>query len=266
MPSQLISSSPDMTGATHAGSASAVLGTELLKLRTVRAPLMLVTVGVLMTAFFALQPVFDSGREGAPSIGTAASMLTMLSAAGRGQLLALVIGVLTVTGERRHQTLTATLLQSPHRIRLLYAKAVAAALAGLLLGLLSLAVAGGVAMTSGALRGSLVNDDVVVVAAGQLLAYPLYGLLGVGIGSLIMASQPVAVLLPVAWFLVLESYVEALAHSLSAWLPGPLTAALANAGEVPHLLPVWAGGLGLLGYGLFLFGAGAGRLARRDVG
>ena len=106
----------------------------------------------------------------------------------------------------------------------------------------------------------------MVAAAGQLLAYPLYGLLGVGIGSLIMASQPVAVLLPVAWFLVLESYAGALAPRLSSWLPGQLTAAVANAGELPHLLPAWAGGLGLLGYGLFLLAAGAGRLARRDVG
>ena len=150
MARHLISSRPDVTGGTCAGSANAVLGTELLKLRTVRAPLMLVTVGALLAAYFALQPVVDAGRQGAPSIGTAASMLTVLSAAGRGQLLALVIGVLAVTGERRHRTLTATLLQSPHRVRLLCAKAVAAALSGLLLGLLSLAVAGGVAMTSGA--------------------------------------------------------------------------------------------------------------------
>jgi ABC-2 type transport system permease protein len=243
-----------------------VLGTELLKLRTVRVPLLLVAAGVLLAAFFALQPVAGAGRQGAPSIGTAALMLAVLSAAAHGQLLALVIGVLAVTGERRHGTLTATLLRIPHRVHLLYAKAVAAALVGLLLGLLSLAVAAGVAMSSGALRGTLINRDVVLATAGQVLAYPLYGLLGVGIGALLMASQPIAVLLPVAWFLLLETYVAALAGNLSAWLPRQLTAAFANAGDLPHLLPVWAGGLGLLGYGLLLAGAGATRLARSDVG
>jgi len=243
-----------------------MIGTELLKLRTVRAPGLLLAVGVLLAAFFALQPVALAGSAGTPSIGTAALMLTVLSAAAHGQLLALVIGVVAVTGERRHGTLTATLLQTPHRARLLYAKAVAVALVGLVLGLLSVVVAAGVATSSGALRGTLVNGDVVLAVAGQVLAYPLYGLLGVGIGALLMASQPIAVLLGVAWFLILETYVADLAGNLSAWLPERLTAALANNGEVPHLVPVWAGGLGLLGYGLLMAGAGARRLARSDVG
>jgi ABC-2 type transport system permease protein len=239
--------------------------TELLKLRTVRAPLVLVTVGVLLTAFFALQAVATAGSHGAPSIGTAALMLSVFSAAAHGQLLALVIGVLTVTGERRHRTLTATLLQNPHRVRLMGAKALAAALTGLLLGLLSLTVAAAVAMSSGAVRGPLVNGDVVLATAGQALAYPLYGLLGVGVGSLLMASQPIAVLVPVAWFLVLEDYAGALARNLPAWLPGHLTSALANSGELPGMVPVWAGGLALLGYGVLLAGAGTRRLARSDV-
>jgi ABC-2 type transport system permease protein len=246
--------------------ATAMIRTELLKLHTLRAPLLLVSVGVLLAAFFALQPVTVAGRHGTPSVGTAALMLAVLSAAAHGQLLALVIGLLAVTVERRHGTLTATLLQTPRRVRLLAAKAVAAALVGLVLGLLSLAVAASVALSSGALRGQVVNGDVFLASAGQVLAYPLYGLLGIGIGALLMASQPIAVLLPVAWFLVLETYVAALAGSLSAWLPEQLTAALANAGDLPHLVPVWAGGLMLLGYGLLLGGAGAARLARSDVG
>jgi hypothetical protein len=243
-----------------------LLGAELLKLRTIRSPLLLVTGGVLLAAFFALQPVTRAGIQGTPSAGTAALLLAVLSAAAHGQFLALVIGVLTVTGERRHGTLTLTLLQAPHRLRVLGAKAVAAVLAGLLLGVLSLAVAGGVAISSGVLREPLVNSDVVLATAGQVLAYPLYGLLGVGIGALLMASQPIAVLLPVAWFLVLETYVAVFAGERSAWLPQQLTAALANAGDLPHLLPVGIGGLGLLGYGLVLAGAGAIRLARMDVG
>jgi ABC-2 type transport system permease protein len=243
-----------------------VLGAELLKLRTVRSPLLLVTAGVLLAAFFALQPVTRAGIQGTPSAGTAALLLAVLSAAAHGQLPALVIGVLTVTGERRHGTLTVTLLQTPHRGRVLGAKAVAAVLVGLVLGVLSLAVAAGVAIGSGVLREPLVNGDVVLATAGQVLAYPLYGLLGVGIGALLMASQPIAVLLPVAWFLVLETYAAVLAGNRSAWLPQQLTAALANAGDLPHLLPVWIGGLGLLGYGLLLTGAGAIRLTRIDVG
>jgi ABC-2 type transport system permease protein len=263
MPTPLVRTEP---GEARPGSATAMLSTELLKLRTVPACAVLVTAGALLTAFLALQQVAGAGKQGAPSIGTAALLLALLSAAARGQLLALVIGVLAVTTERRHGTLTATLLQTPHRVRLLCAKAAAAVLVGLLLGLIDLAVAAVVAISSEALRGPLINGEVVLAAAGQLLGYPLWALLGVGIGALLMASQPIAVLLPVAWLLLLESYAEALARDLSPWLPGRLTSALANTGDLANLLPVWVGGLGLVGYGLFLLGLGATRLALSDVG
>jgi hypothetical protein len=254
------------TREVRAGSAAAMLGTELLKLRTVPATPVLVAAGILITAFLALQQVASAGRQGSPSIGTAGLLLAVLSTAVRGQLLALVIGVLAVTTERQNRTLTATLLQTPHRVRLLGAKAAAAALVGLLLGVLDLAVAAVVAVSSGALQGPLINGQVVLAAAGQLLGYPLWALLGAGIGSLLMAYQPIAVLLPVAWFLVLESNVGALVQSLAPWLPGRLASALANDGDLAGLLPVWAGGAVLAGYGVLLLGLGARRLARGDVG
>jgi hypothetical protein len=261
----VIRSRPGATGEAGRGWVTAMLSTELLKLRTMPSSSVLVTAGVLLTAFLALQQVTDAGKQGAPSIGTAALMLVVLSTAAHGHFMALVIGVLAVTAEQQHRTLTATLLQTPNRVRLLCAKAAAAVLVGLLLGLIDLAVAVVVATSSGGLRGPLINSEVVLAAAGQLIGYPLWALLGVGIGSLLMASQPVAVLLPVAWFLVLESYAGSLARTLSPWLPDQLTSALANAGDLANLLPVWVGGLGLAGYGVLLLGLGATRLALNDV-
>lgn len=249
-----------------AATITALLQTELLKLCSVRAPVVLTAAGPILTAGLALQAVAQSGKAGAPSVGTAALLLAVLSTAAYAQLSALVVGVLAVTSERRHGTLTATLLQTPHRLRLICAKAVAAALAGLLTGLLSLAVVLLVATAAGAVRAPLVNADVVLAALGQLLAYPLYALLGVAVGTLLCEWQPIAVLLPVAWFLLLEDYLGALAHEAARWLPGRLASALANAGQIPDLVPVWAGGLGLLGYGLLVLGAGALRFDRTDVG
>ena len=43
------------------------------------------------------------------------------------------------------------------------------------------------------------------------------------------------------------------------------TAALQNAGDVPLVLPIWAGAGALLAYGLLLLGAGALRVARADI-
>ena len=243
----------------------AQVAADLLKLRTVRTPMVLVAVGVGLTGVLAMQALLRSGVAGAPSVGTAALLLTMLSTAARAQLIALVVGVLAVSAERRHATLTGTLLQTPRRVPVMVAKSVTAAFVALVLGLLNLGVAVSVAAGSGVLRPSLVNADVVLAVAGQLLAYPLYGLLGAGIGAVLMDTQPIAVLLPTAWFLLLEAYVSTLAPGLSRWLPGPLTAALANAGDLPNLVPVGAGALGLLGYGLLVAGAGTARLTSTDV-
>ena len=50
----------------------------------------------------------------------------------------LVIGILCITNEFRHGTITPTLLVSPNRIRLVLAKLVASLLVGFVLGLLAL--------------------------------------------------------------------------------------------------------------------------------
>src|SRR6185312_726821 len=100
---------------------------------------------------------------------------------GSGRLVILLLGVLAVTAEFRHGTVTGTFLHSPRRIRVLTAKAAAIV----------------VVAAAGAVSHALVNPDVVVYVAGLLLAYPLYGVIGVAAGALIV-YQPVAVLLPLA--------------------------------------------------------------------
>jgi hypothetical protein len=49
----------------------------------------------------------------------------------------------------------------------------------------------------------MVNGDIGAAVVGLLLAYPLYALLGVGLGALLL-SQPVAVVLPLLWTALLE--------------------------------------------------------------
>jgi hypothetical protein len=93
----------------------------------------------------------------------------------------------------------------------------------------------------------------------------LYGLIGVAAGALI-GYQPVAVLLPVAWALVLEDLALHMAPAWTvSWSLGGVTAALANAGDVTGVLPMATGGAALLAYTLLLLALGAVRLARRDI-
>lgn len=242
-----------------------LIGTELLALRTTRLPWALVGGAVVLTAVLAVNPVLAAGTDGAPSIGTAGALLAVLGATGRGNLMILLLGVLAVTGEFRHATATATFLRTPHRIRVLTAKASAVVVVAAVAAAADLAVAVAVGLATGALPGALLNAEVVLHVAGLLLAYPLYGLIGVAAGALIVV-QPVAVLLPLAWVLYLEDFVLRLApYAVTPWTLNGVTAALARAADVADLLPMAVGGAVLLAYALMLFTAGAARLAYRDV-
>jgi hypothetical protein len=111
---------------------------------------------------------------------------------------------------------------------------------------------------------SLLNGDILLHVLGLLLAYPLYGVLGVGIGALLI-HQSVAVALPLAWLLLDHALMDRLPQALAPWSLNAVTAALANAGELKAVLPVLAGGLALLGYAALLLSTGTARVVRRDI-
>ena len=244
---------------------STLIRTELLALRTIRLPWALLAGPVLLTTALAVTAVLDAGTNGAPSIGTAGALLAVLDATGPGRLVVLLLGVLAVTGEFRHGTGTGTFLHSPRRIRVLTAKAAAIGAVAAVAAAAALTVALAVGVATGALPPTLINPDVVLHVGGLLLAYPLYGVIGVAAGALIV-YQPVAVLLPLAWVLYLETFILSLApDAISPWSLNGVTAALAHAGAVPDVLPVAVGGAVLTAYTLLLFCLGAARLARRDI-
>jgi ABC-2 type transport system permease protein len=177
----------------------------------------------------------------------------------------LLLGVLTVTAEFRHGTVTVTFLHTARRIRVLAAKAAAIVVLATVAAAVDLAVAVAVGLATGALPPALLNPDIVLHVAGLLLAYPLYGLIGVAAGALIV-YQPVAVLVPIAWVLSLEDLtLSLLPDSVDPWSLKGVTAALAHSGTLPDVLPVALGGAVLAAYALLLFSAGAVRLAHRDI-
>ena len=74
---------------------SSLIQTELLALRTIRTPWILAALTVVLTLVLALTPVFDSGKNGAASIGTAAAMLAVLDAIAKGSVGLLLLGAWT---------------------------------------------------------------------------------------------------------------------------------------------------------------------------
>ncbi len=123
-----------------------------------------------------------------------------------------------------------------------------------------------VGLVSGAIQPQLVNGDIVLRVVGLVLTYPLYALLGTATGCLIPRNQPLAVVIPVLWLAGLEALaLSSIPQSMRVWSFLGTTAALQNAGDVPLVLPIWAGAGALLGYALLLLGAGALRVARADI-
>jgi len=244
----------------------ALLQTELLKLSTTRAPRLLAAGVLVLTVVLALQPVLGAGRSGSPSIGTVGATLGVLDAMGRGSLVTLVLGVLVVTSDFRHKTVVGSLLQAPDRIRLVAAKAAAAALLGSALAGSCLGVVTLVGAVTGAARFDLVTPEIAIRALGLVLTYPVYGLLGVAVGVVLRGNQPLAILLPLAWLVGAEPLVlSALPPAVAVWSLGGFTAALQNAGDLPLVLPVLVGAGALLALVLVLLLTGARGLARGDI-
>jgi ABC-2 type transport system permease protein len=232
-----------------------LIRTELLKLQSTRWPMILAVTALVATMLLALQPLLNAGH-GAPSLGTIGATLGILDAMTRGAFVALLIGALVMTSEFRHQTITASLLQVPERANLVTAKAAAAILVGLALGVAGFAIVLLMGAISGALQPELVNGDVALRAMGHILTFPVYALLGAGIGALLHFNQPLAVVLPTIWLVGLERLVlAALPQPVGSWSIGGATAGLLNSGTVAMVLPVWLGAVVLVAYGLILSGA-----------
>jgi ABC-2 type transport system permease protein len=242
---------------------------EFTKLTTTR---LIYGVAAAMAAFAVLAVVAlmtTPDMEGNPPLSAdslpmfVAAPVTLLSGA------ALLLGILGMAGEFRHQTITGTFLVTPDRGRVVAAKLVAYPLAGIALTLTILAFTAAVATGWLAAKGitpSLLHARVVgQVLLGAVLAAGLCGLVGVGVAALV--RNQVAALVGVAvWVLLIEGLLMSLLQapsSLAKWLPSAAAAALTNPGG-GHLSRL-AGALLLAGYALALALAGTRLVVRRDI-
>jgi hypothetical protein len=238
---------------------------ELTKLRTTR---LVYGLAAAMAAFAVLTVVANAtDRQGAPPLS--ADSLPML-VGGPVTLLsgaALLLGILGMAGEFRHQTVTQTFLVTPDRGRVVAAKLVAYPLAGIALALGILAFTVAVAAGWLAAKGvtpSLLDARLGRVLLGAVLAAGLCGLVGVGVAALVR-NQVAALVGTLVWVLVVEGLLLSLlnAPSLGKWLPSAAAAALTNpgGGQLSRL----AGTLLLAGYALALALAGTRLVVRRDI-
>jgi ABC-2 type transport system permease protein len=243
---------------------------ELCKLSSTLTSRLLVPAAMLLTALFTVITVASQGHaEGVHTLSSSSGLQAVLNAAAPAELFSLILGILSVAGERRWGTEVSTFLVTPRRERVLGAKLVVGAALGTVLGICCCAVT--LAIAHPMLAGDGVSLPVtgsatLQVFGGIVLVSTLYGAIGVGLGALI-PSQTIAVTAALIWSLVIENGAIAAWTAGGRWLPGGAAAAVTRA-TLPYgsrLLHPGAAIVLLIAYGIGFALVGTARMARRAV-
>lgn len=246
------------------------LSSELLKLRTTKTFYAL--VGSSLALVLAIAVIAAATGDWHTGVGDNPPGIDLLSLAMIAQLFAIVLGILAVTSEFRHGTITPSLLAVPDRTRLMSAKLAVHLVAGIVFGLLTVV---GVLLLSSLVFGlrdidaGLTGSEVVKVGIGTTLAVALYAALGVGIGA-VVRNQVGAIVGTLAWIFVVESLLTIIPgfdDVIAKFGLGGVASGLAGVdqgGSSPPLDQVPAG-LVLLAYTAIFAVVGTVLLKRRDV-
>lgn len=245
----------------------ALVAAEALKFRTTRAALGTLLALVALTAIAAAATV---GTAGDDLLGTTQHARDIVGSALFTSLVVFVMGILAVTMEWRHGTITRTFLGAPRRGRVLVAKEIWVALLAALLAVAAIGLALAIAIPWLSIVDSSFEADrsVAGLAGRVVLAAVLWGALGVGIGAVVQAQAP-ALVGGFIWILLLEGLLTAVfglidLETVADYLPGRALSSLDGTGGEGGLSTwmggavglAWAVGLGLLGFA---------RIARQDV-
>ena len=167
---------------------SGLLRSEWTKVVSVRATYGLAIGCLAYVALTIVALVFAAGQPGVPSLADPSTVRTIYAAAGTASPLVLCIGILGMTTEYRHQTVTPTFLVTPRRSRVLAAKLVVHAAVGLLVAVACVVATWrwppadpGAALARHRRR----RDDRAGAAGGALLGYAIYAAVGVCVGALV---------------------------------------------------------------------------------
>jgi hypothetical protein len=227
---------------------TALIGAELLKLRTTRGWIGYVLALVVLTAIGVAAQV---GAASEFDLITPEFQRDLVSSSV-ASLIAFLLGITSVTVEWRHGTITRSLLANPRRERFMVAKTITGFLAGIALAALAVTVVLAVAVPMiAADEASFVFDGELGARVGRvLLAAALWGALGAGLGALVR-SQTVALVVGILWILLAEALLTLLlglvdAEGAADFLPGQALGALEGSGGL-GLSPA-AGGLVGLAY------------------
>ena len=241
---------------------------EWLKVTSTRMWWVLIAAGVFLVGLNVVSIVLISGQLDVPALDSPLAMRQLWSTLGSASVIALMLGIVSITGEFRHLTITDSFLTEPRRSRFLLAKGAVQAVLGILLAVVSAGVGLVLALALLPLQEHAPIDfwQVSQVIAGAALCYALYALLGLAIGSLI-TNQVVAILVTLLWVVLVESLVVGLLPQIGKWLPGGAAASILQSTTIDgdNLLPVWAGVVVLFAYAAVIGAIALRTTLRRDI-
>lgn len=195
-------------------------------------------------------------------------MRSVWAAMGSASIIALVLGILSFTGEYRHETITDTFLTEPRRGHVIASKAlVNVALGALLAGVTCLIACGAIMLLlPGRAHAPIEWTFVGQTALGVVATYALYAVLGVAVGALI-TNQIAAIVIALLWVMLIEPVIVAFWPDQGKWLPGGAASSIlgGQSFDGQDLLPVGVGVTVLLAYTLVFAAFAAATTLRRDI-
>jgi ABC-type transport system involved in multi-copper enzyme maturation permease subunit len=261
------------------------LSAEWRKVTTTRLAWVLIAVSMVYSVVQVATLVLIASpglMDGFAGEGSGESMLldpeyitTLLSQTGTASTFVLLLGIIAMTGEFRHMTITTTFLATPRRGRVLVAKMLLFAVIGVAVAVLTLVTV--LVSTLIALipfdHAPVTAGGVATVLLGAAIGLALFAVLGVSLGSVI-TNQVAAIVAALLWVLLVEPLIGLAFPDVGRWLPGGALNAAMDVGLRADFtggmtsadpLPPWAGMAVLLGYAIVLAAIGSRTTLRRDI-
>lgn len=248
----------------------ALVRAELRKLTTTWFGLWMLVLGMAM-AGAATSAAIGFAEPGALGLQSVAGQRTVFAQASAALLAAGILGIVGATAEFAHQTATPTFLSTPRRGRVVGAKLLVCAVAGLCFAAACTVVVLAVSLPWLAAKDVdvvLSGADLARTLGGVALEVALYAVLGVGLGYL-MHNQTAAIVAFVVYLFVVGPILSGVpaTSDVAQYLPyqaghalGTLTSTLDAA-----MLGQAEGGLVLLAWALIFAALGAHGAIHRDI-
>lgn len=249
-----------------------LIRSEVLKIRSTQVWFWMMLLSLAFTALGTIGTVVgavSNHRNGDPVDYYA--VFTQSQGAG---VALLVLGLLGLTTEFRHKTITPTLLATPNRWRLLTGKAASYGVFAIVYAIFCVVVNFAIAIIWLSAAGVPVEfgHGVPGGVGKAFLTLVLTGMFGLGLGALIR-NQAAAMVFGIVYFFILDNVLNFVpwVRKGYAYTPGGAVKAFNSNGHVEgmpgdvHLLAPALGGLLFLIWSLALLGVGGSASLRRDI-